>query len=592
MEQYKATSQNTDSNLRALQADIEAVRQKSKALGDRYSSLLQRQHDLVKRHGGVDISDSDQIHLNVGGTKMYALRETLALIKGSRLEVLFSGRWEDKQLRDEEDCVFLDVDPVIFKVILEHLCLMKMESNKRLSWPIMSDEYEQSALDLYLDFLRLNNKTTDDKESSEKISIEMDGKSNVLTALKREKDELDLFEDRLQTLEQKYEEEEVFISFFVVITTVSDDPEEQNSASVTQSKDDEDESRSSEDVISFASMDSDLLSMNGVSSTTSSVANHSQSSPSPNAPNRILKLWIDGDIVYVKHSTMCCIQDSLLAQNFNNASWIKKHSFTNEDGARVILIEHASVFKVIINQLRLQFMVASNDQLPIMKHDHMSLLDSVVSKLFKGDEDRILIAAKNFDSTVIVELKTEQTQVNAWLEEVANVKKHHGPYTLLYRASRDGWEFSDLKRHCANKALLVVIKTTKGYVFGGYSSKSWWGSNQQSYIASSNSFLFSLKCHAGLPPTKMKIKSGYEGHALTNYSNLCGFGNVGNSHNDMVFRDSLKTVYTNIGSAYELPSGSNTGFLTGTTGNTDVAEVEVFQMVYCQNHDYDDDYDY
>ena len=131
MEQYRAASQNTDTKLRALLADIEAVRQKSKILEDRYSSLFQRRRDLVSRHGGANISDSDQIHLNVGGTRMYALRETLVLIKGSRLEVLFSGRWEDKQLRDEEDCVFLDVDPVIFKVILEHLCLMKMESNKR-----------------------------------------------------------------------------------------------------------------------------------------------------------------------------------------------------------------------------------------------------------------------------------------------------------------------------------------------------------------------------------------------------------------------------------------------------------------------------
>lgn len=573
MEQYKATSQNTDSNLRALQADIEAVRQKSKALGDRYSSLLQRQHDLVKRHGGVDISDSDQIHLNVGGTKMYALRETLALIKGSRLEALFSGRWEDKLLRDEEGRVFLDIDPVIFKRILEHLCLMKIQSNKNLPWPSMSDQYEQNSLDIYLDFFRLNKETTDDKES-EKSAIEMDVSPNVLAALKRERDELDLDEDRLQTLEHKLEEEEGFISLFVLTTIVLDDPEEiRCSAPATQSKGDEDEARNNEDVISFASMDSDLQSMNEVSSIDSSTTIHSHSSPPSDALNRILKLWIDGEIVYVKHFTMCCIQDSLLAQSFNNASWIKKHSFTNEDGARVILIEHASVFKAIINQLRLQFMVASNDQLPVIKHDHMLLLESVVSKLFKGKEDHIL-PKMYFDSSIIVQ-NSEQTQMVTWLKEASDVKKSYAK--LIYRASQDGWDVDDLHRHCDDKgAVFVVVKTTKGYVFGGYMDGGIVNRNP-------DAFLFSLKCHAGLPPTKMKLKRGEESYGYDAFCNdgyILGFGRSGDDLTlfDQNFTD-IKKGRASIGGTYDLPVGSNSTFLTGSsTSYFDVAEVEVFQV--------------
>jgi len=78
---------------------------------------------------------------------------------------------------------------------------------------------------------------------------------------------------------------------------------------------------------------------------------------------------------------------------------------------------------------------------------------------------------------------------------------------LLYRASRDGWEAKDFHDKCDGKGgTVVVVKSDEGYVFGGYTDVSW--TSGLGFRSSSESFLFSLKCHAGLPAVKMGIKAG------------------------------------------------------------------------------------
>ena len=63
---------------------------------------------------------------NVRGTELFARRDTLTVVKGSRLEALFSGRWKNQLLRDESGRVFMDVDPSMFKKILEYLYMVKI----------------------------------------------------------------------------------------------------------------------------------------------------------------------------------------------------------------------------------------------------------------------------------------------------------------------------------------------------------------------------------------------------------------------------------------------------------------------------------
>ena len=61
-------------------------------------------------------------------------------------------------------------------------------------------------------------------------------------------------------------------------------------------------------------------------------------------------------------------------------------------------------------------------------------------------------------------------------------------------------------------AIVTVVKSSGGYIFEGYTDVSW--RHIQGFRMSSESFLFSLKDHAGIGPVKMPIKSGKTGHAV------------------------------------------------------------------------------
>eukprot|EP01045_Picozoa_sp_COSAG04_P025908 COSAG04_NODE_3491_length_2774_cov_1.948785_1_plen_334_part_00 len=99
---------------------------------------------------------------------------------------------------------------------------------------------------------------------------------------------------------------------------------------------------------------------------------------------------------------------------------------------------------------------------------------------------------------------------------------------LLYRASRDGWSAAAFHGRCdetgegrvrdaAFQALcsgkggnLTVIRTSRGFVFGGYADAPWRnnsGKPGSCAIASGagEAFLFALRCHAGLGPTRMPL---------------------------------------------------------------------------------------
>ena len=59
------------------------------------------------------------------------------------------------------------------------------------------------------------------------------------------------------------------------------------------------------------------------------------------------------------------------------------------------------------------------------------------------------------------------------MEWLASSGKTETP-KLLYRASRDGWDASDFHRICNDKgATVTVVKSSDGYIFGGYTDVAW-----------------------------------------------------------------------------------------------------------------------
>jgi hypothetical protein len=74
-------------------------------------------------------------------------------------------------------------------------------------------------------------------------------------------------------------------------------------------------------------------------------------------------------------------------------------------------------------------------------------------------------------------------------------------WTLIYRASQDGFEASSFHDKCDDKPnTLIIIKSTNGNVFGGYTEQSWSGSG---YKVDPNAFIFSL-INQDSEPLKMK----------------------------------------------------------------------------------------
>ena len=89
-------------------------------------------------------------------------------------------------------------------------------------------------------------------------------------------------------------------------------------------------------------------------------------------------------------------------------------------------------------------------------------------------------------------------------------------FKLLYRASRDGFAASNFHAKCDNQpGTLTIIKTTKGYIFGGYTAVA--SENRNRYKSDNSAFLFSLVNARSLPllmPVKVRGENAIVCHVI------------------------------------------------------------------------------
>ena len=127
-----------------------------------------------------------------------------------------------------------------------------------------------------------------------------------------------------------------------------------------------------------------------------------------------------------------------------------------------------------------------------------------------GDDDEMVrsLFCSDIESTIILSM-VEEDKIMEWLESAGKTEIP----VLLYRASRDGWDASDFHRMFNGKgATVTVVKSSDGYIFGEYTDVAW----GQSGVCKKpvESFMFSLKDHAGVGTVKMPIKSNNTCHAV------------------------------------------------------------------------------
>ena len=389
---------------------------------------------------------------------MRVSRDTLTVVKGSRLDILFSGRWDKELLLDKEGNVFFDIDPFYFKKVVEYLYRVKAhqegstadmsEEEHDLHAAVVKDMFVDNkegrkVFDLYIDFFRLgpeevkkerdHNTTSSGKKkkmptptisgpdasNQKQEEAKMPSYNDLLDAFKKEEKELKLVETKLDEMDSKIMNDETFVSYF----TTEEKKETGNEGSDLSGDHKDDDSS-----ISFASMTSDLnsdlsLSSSLYSSEEGEATNQRRykndyittakdsKQATTGAPvlvscsnsSEILNLWVCGEVVPVKRSTiMCaCNKGSYLVQNLNDVDWMKKHLLVCEDGTTLVRLDDhlPAAVMTMINQLRLQAMMMAVGRLegkeegPVKKMkmnttaEERSEMKKLLSELFNGKEE-------------------------------------------------------------------------------------------------------------------------------------------------------------------------------------------------------------
>jgi len=160
-------------------------------------------------------------------------------------------------------------------------------------------------------------------------------------------------------------------------------------------------------------------------------------------------------------------------------------------------------------------------------------------------------------------------------------------WNLIYRASQDGFAAKDFHSKCDNQSnTLIIIKSTNGNIFGGYTEQDWTGLDDENVEKDDpNAFIFSL-INKENKPLKMSLCDEEDGGIRCNNSVGPVFG--GNEgHSDLVINldKSNKNTYSysHLGHYYEHPdyefeSDEAENFLAGSK-QFQVSEIEVYTNI-------------
>ena len=177
---------------------------------------------------------------------------------------------------------------------------------------------------------------------------------------------------------------------------------------------------------------------------------------------------------------------------------------------------------------------------------------------------------KLFEESVLAEYD-ERELLNEWLES------KYSNTELLWRCTTDGFSASSFHAKCDGKGpTVVIIKSTQGKRFGGFTKTGWQMDNE--YRTDHSNWVFSLT-----NKTKHKHYRNYDRSMYCGSSYLvvfggcdCDFRIVNNCNTD-------GSSYTNLGFAYECPEGmsydsdESKSYLAGSS-TFFVEELELFLL--------------
>lgn len=193
-------------------------------------------------------------------------------------------------------------------------------------------------------------------------------------------------------------------------------------------------------------------------------------------------------------------------------------------------------------------------------------LSAAMSETLKHDVEYfgpLVWTAERLDSEILSLLPDElETTLQSWIPEGFEVGER------LFRTT-DAKDVAGFHAACDSaQQTLVLIQSTKGFVFGGYADASWGGTS--GYVNAPGCFLFTLTNPHKIAATKFVCIT--DKYSLYRSSRLsCLFGN------DLCVWNGNKS-YTSFSRTYSDPTGLGKKVFTGQDEFT-LATMEVFEVI-------------
>jgi len=171
-----------------------------------------------------------------------------------------------------------------------------------------------------------------------------------------------------------------------------------------------------------------------------------------------------------------------------------------------------------------------------------------------------ILLQRQFEGGSLISLE-QKKQLAEWLPSKT--------FTLVYKASRDGFKGPDFHKHCDNKGPTITIFQSKegGHLFGGFTSQSWEGADV--WKSDPTAFIFTLTNPHSIPPTKYNPKS------------INGTINCDSSYGPIFgkFDMQFSARKTSFGFPKTYNDTTGKGSLTFTGGNeAEITEIEVYSV--------------
>mmetsp|Transcript_14090 Transcript_14090/g.25676 ORF Transcript_14090/g.25676 Transcript_14090/m.25676 type:complete len:619 (+) Transcript_14090:91-1947(+) len=132
-----------DNHEQEYETQLKKLDIKQTSLTERLNELNDKKREVANVNGDEDATDEDLVEVNAGGNIIAAKRSTLTQLNGTRLEALFSGRWDKKLQRDSNGRIFLDVNSVCFQAIVDYLNEMTISpEDNPPALPSVDDEHK------------------------------------------------------------------------------------------------------------------------------------------------------------------------------------------------------------------------------------------------------------------------------------------------------------------------------------------------------------------------------------------------------------------------------------------------------------------